>query len=145
MDRMAQQLKSDVKKIEGKYFFSVGRRKRAIATLRLYETGKGEIIINDKSLAEYFPQFELQNEITKPLKASGHYDSHTITVHVSGGGMRGQADSVQLAIARALILMDATLHQGLKKQDFLTRDPRKKERKKPGLKRARRAPQWSKR
>lgn len=133
------------KKTQDKYFNSVGRRKRAISTVRIYEKGKGKILINEKPLKEYFQREELQNAVTKPLKISGLQDKHDVTIHVKGGGLKGQADSITLSIARALIKIDESLRDTLKKNGFLKRDPRKKERKKPGLKRARRAPQWSKR
>lgn len=132
-------------KIDGKYFYAVGRRKQATATVRLYENGSGKIYVNEKPLNEYFPRFELQQIITDPLVAVGKGEKHDITIHVQGGGKRGQADSIKLGIARALTLMESDLRDSLKKNGYLRRDPRKKERKKPGLKRARRAPQWSKR
>jgi small subunit ribosomal protein S9 len=141
---MSKKVANDIK-VSGKYFYAVGRRKSASATVRVYEKGSGKIYINGLTLEEYFPRFELQQIITDVLGSVGHADSHDITVHVDGGGKKGQADSIKLGVARALTVMDAELRDTLKKSGFLRRDPRKKERKKPGLKRARRAPQWSKR
>lgn len=131
--------------VEGKYFYAVGRRKRSIATVRLYENGSGKIYVNELELKDYFPHFEFQKVINDPLNAVGHSNKHDITINVKGGGKSGQADSIKLGIARALTLLDKELRESLKKQGYLKRDPRKKERKKPGLKRARRAPQWAKR
>ena len=93
---------------------------------------------------EYFPYFQWQDTILSPLKVAGR-ENITISVRVAGGGQRGQADSVGHGIARALLKTDETLRPNLKKEKLLTRDSRKKERKKPGLKKARKAPQWSKR
>lgn len=138
----AKETKIDV---SGKYFYAVGRRKSATATVRLYEKGTGKIFVNDIDMKDYFPRFEYQQIVTDPLKSVGEFDNHDITIHVMGGGKKGQADSVKLGISRALTTMNAELRDALKKQGFLSRDPRKKERKKPGLKGARRAPQWSKR
>lgn len=131
--------------VSGKYFYAVGRRKSATATVRVYEKGSGKIYVNESELKDYFPRFEYQQIITDPLKSVGESDNHDITIHVMGGGKKGQADSIKLGIARALIIMNPELRETLKKEGYLKRDPRKKERKKPGLKGARRAPQWSKR
>ena len=123
---------------------TVGRRKRASARVRL-TVGKGVIIINDKTLAEFFPHFDLQEAVLSPLKAVKKETRVDVSVKVNGGGPKGQAEAVKLGIARALIKDDEELKKTLKSQGFLTRDARIKERKKPGLKKARRAPQWSKR
>ena len=132
-------------KKDGTYVYAVGRRKRAIASVRVFVKGSGDIVINGKPLKEYFPTEKLQNKVTDPLKLSGKLDQHDITVFTEGGGITGQAESVRLGISRALVKMEEELRTTLKGNGFLSRDPRKKERKKPGLKRARRAPQWSKR
>lgn len=131
---------------KGEYFYAVGRRKRSIATVRLYLNGKGEITIvnNDKTLEEHIPVDILQESVRLPLKAVGHVDAD-VTVKVSGGGIRGQADAIRLGIARALLIVNPDFRATLKPLGLLTRDSRKKERMKPGLKKARRAPQWSKR
>ncbi len=126
------------------YHYARGRRKEAIATARLYP-GKGEIVVGEKTAAQYFNNDALVTVVEQPLKLSGNDQKFRISLHVKGGGKRGQADAARLAIARALNVMSDELRPTLKKAGFLTRDPREKERKKPGLKRARKAPQFSKR
>ena len=123
---------------------AVGRRKTASARVRL-QPGTGNIVVNGKPYQEYFPYFEWQNIIVAPLKAIGKEKTFDVSVKIVGGGQKGQAVAVQHGIARALLVWDAELKKTLKTQGYLTRDTRVKERKKPGLKRARRAPQWSKR
>ncbi|MDE6411512.1 MAG: 30S ribosomal protein S9 [Clostridia bacterium] len=126
-------------------FWGTGRRKKAIARVRLVPAGSGAIIINDRSLEEYFPMGTLQYIVKQPLKeveAEGKYD---VLVNVVGGGYTGQAGAIKLGIARALLEAEPETRPALKKAGFLTRDPRAKERKKYGLKKARRAPQFSKR
>lgn len=127
------------------YIYTVGRHKKAIATVRLYKKGKGEITVNEKSYKDYFSIVNLQNLVALPLTKVGLLENHDVTVKVLGGGKKGQAESIRLGIARALVKLDEDLRASLKKDGLLTRDSRVKERKKPGLKRARRAPQWSKR
>jgi len=131
---------------ENTYIPAVGKRKRAIARVRiLNEKARGtKIVINGKDYKEYFPYFEWQDTILHPLKQAGR-ENISISIRVAGGGTRGQVDSVRHGISRALLKTDETLRTTLKKEGLLTRDARKKERKKPGLKKARRAPQWSKR
>jgi len=128
----------------GKYLKSVGRRKQAAAQVRLYEGGKGVIMINGKRASEYFPG-EGVGIITQPLKATGHLRDFNFSVIVRGGGKMGQVDAVRLGIARAIFIFDPATKEALKVNNFLTRDPRQVERKKPGLRKARKAPQWSKR
>lgn len=123
---------------------TVGRRKSASARVRL-DKGAGNIIVNQKSFSEYFPYFEMQQSILAPLKALGKEKNYDISVKVNGGGKFGQAKAVQLGIARALVEWNRDFRKTLKTQGFLSRDPRVKERKKFGLKKARRGPQWSKR
>lgn len=123
---------------------AVGRRKSASARVRLYK-GEGKITINGLSLEKYFPYFELQETVIAPLKALGKEKDLDISSKVVGGGKNGQAKAVRLGVARALVEWNADFRKTLKSLGFLTRDPRVKERKKFGLKRARRAPQWSKR
>ena len=126
-------------------FWGTGRRKKAIARVRLVPAGSGTIIINDRALEDYFPMGTLQYIVKQPLKeveADGKYD---VLVNVVGGGYTGQAGAIKLGIARALIEAEPDTRPALKKAGFLTRDPRAKERKKYGLKKARRAPQFSKR
>lgn len=126
-------------------FWGTGRRKKAIARVRLVPSGSGAIMINDRPLEDYFPQGTTQYVVKQPLaelKVEGKYD---IFVNVIGGGYTGQAGAIRLGIARALLEAEPDSRPALKKAGFLTRDPRVKERKKYGLKKARRAPQFSKR
>ncbi|MDE6273474.1 MAG: 30S ribosomal protein S9 [Clostridiales bacterium] len=126
-------------------YWGTGRRKKAIARVRLIPAGSGAIVINDRSLEDYFPMGTLQYIVKQPLvavAAEGKYDIH---VNVIGGGYTGQAGAIRLGIARALLQSEPECRPTLKKAGFLTRDPRVKERKKYGLKKARRAPQFSKR
>lgn len=131
---------------KGEYFYAVGRRKRSIATVRLYPKGKGIITIvnTDKTLEEHIPVDIMQEAVRLPLKAVGHVDAD-VTVKVVGGGIHGQAEAIRLGIARALLKLNPDYRATLKPLGVLTRDPREKERKKYGLKKARRAPQFSKR
>jgi small subunit ribosomal protein S9 len=107
--------------------------------------GTGKIIINDKELGEYFPRMRDQLQVLQPLEVTGTRDSFNITVLTKGGGMTGQAGAVRLGIARALLVSDENLRRPLRREGLLTRDARMKERKKYGLKRARKAPQYTKR
>lgn len=128
-----------------KYYRAVGRRKTATATVRL-DQGKGQITINKKKVSEYFENPEEALKIfLEPLQISGKPAQFDIFINVKGGGKKAQIEAIRLAISRALLLSDSELRPTLKKAGFLTRDSRAKERKKPGLKRARRAPQWQKR
>ena len=131
-------------KKEGHYFYANGKRKTSVAKVRLYENGKGEIIINNRPINEYFFG-ELIGTIKAPLKIANALKLFDITALVEGGGVSSQADAVRHGISRALLEYDPELRSQLKKAGFLTRDSRVKERKKYGLKRARRAPQWAKR
>ena len=126
-------------------FWGTGRRKKAIARVRLIPGGNGTIVINDRAFEDYFPQGTLQYIVKQPialLEVDGKYD---IFVNVAGGGYTGQAGAIRLGVARALLEAEENSRPALKKAGFLTRDPRAKERKKYGLKKARRAPQFSKR
>lgn len=129
---------------EGQYINAVGRRKSATAQTRLWTSGKGEITVNGKKFDEYFKVYELREALTAPLKAVGQ-DNVTVSLRVEGGGIRGQAEASRLGISRALIELNPGYRKTLKRLGFLTRDPREKERKKYGLKKARKAPQWAKR
>jgi len=128
------------------YIPAVGKRKRAIARVRIIKNNvKGlKITINDKDYKEYLPYLEWQELILRSLKLAGR-DNITISIKVAGGGIKGQVDAIRHAIAKALLKTDEDLRSTLKKDGLLTRDSRIKERKKPGLKKARKAPQWSKR
>lgn len=130
---------------EGKYHYGLGRRKTSIAKVRLYK-GNGSIVINDVDEKQYFGGLEgLIKKITSPLSLVGKDGKFDISIKVSGGGVSSQADAMLLGVSRALVAMEEELKATLRKAGFLTRDPRIKERKKPGLKRARKAPQFSKR
>lgn len=126
------------------YHYALGRRKEAIATARLYP-GKGEMTVNGAEASTYFNNATLMSLLVQPLKLAGQDQKLRVSLRVEGGGKAGQADAARLAIARALKVMSADLHPTLKKAGLLTRDPREKERMKPGLKRARKASQFSKR
>lgn len=130
---------------EAKYFYGLGRRKSATARARLY-AGKGNVTINDKPAAEYLSDNKtLLAEVTDPLALVGKQKEFDITVRVSGGGLSGQVDAIKLAIAKAITVAHADLRSTLKKADMLMRDPREKERKKYGLRSARKREQFSKR
>lgn len=129
----------------GKYIQAIGRRKTSVAQVRLYEKGSGEIVINNLKGLEYFKKEDNINIALQPLKAVSKIKDFDISVVVKGGGILGQLDAVRHGIARVLIKIDPELKTILKTSGYITRDPRKKERKKPGLKKARKAPQWSKR
>ncbi len=131
-----------------KYFYAVGRRKSAVARVRLYaqkNLKENEVVINGKTIQEYVTVEELKESLLTPFVLTGQNKGFRVTIVVRGGGIRGQAEAIRLGIARALTLFDENLHPVLKSAKLLTRDARKVERKKPGLKKARRAPQWAKR
>lgn len=128
-----------------KYFAGVGRRKNASARALLFTRGAKEFVVNGKDYKQYFQTFDLQQKATGSLNKMKSLERFRVMVKVQGGGLTGQAEAIRLAIARALIVFSADYRKRLKKAGFLTRDSRRKERKKPGLKRARRAPQFSKR
>jgi small subunit ribosomal protein S9 len=130
--------------MQGLQFFGTGRRKTSVARVRLLP-GKGNIIINGKSLDEYFGLDTLKYTVKQPLILTENIDKFDIYVKVEGGGLTGQAGAIRHGITRALMKADAELRPVLKKAGFITRDPRMKERKKYGLKKARKAPQFSKR
>lgn len=133
-------------KVADRYLYAVGRRKTAVAQVRLYPVDKAETaVVNGKAIRTYFGTAALEAMALSPLKIAGLEEAFTVTVLVRGGGLHGQADAVKLGVARALLKHDVLLRSTLKAQGLLTRDARAVERKKPGLKKARRAPQWSKR
>ncbi len=127
------------------YYEAVGRRKRATARVRLYPGGDGSTIVNDRPLRQFFPLDAALVQIRGPLEAADAQDRFNVSVRVKGGGIQGQAGAIQLGIARALLKVDPELRPILRQRGFLTRDFRVKERKKPGLKKARKAPQYTKR
>ena len=134
--------KTAKKKIQ---YWGTGRRKKAIARVRLIPGGEGAITINKRDIAEYFPQDTMKLIVRQPLVLTATTDKYDVFVNVTGGGYTSQAGAIRHGIARALIVAEPELRGALKKEGYLTRDPRAKERKKYGLKKARKAPQFSKR
>lgn len=126
------------------FYYGTGKRKTSVARTRIY-TGSGQIVVNDKPMDVYFPRPTLQMIVRQPLTAAKMLDTFDIRINVVGGGMTGQAEAVRHGIARALLQYDNELRPIMKKAGFLTRDPRKKERKKYGLRGARARFQYSKR
>ncbi|MFO0705145.1 MAG: 30S ribosomal protein S9 [Candidatus Andersenbacteria bacterium] len=126
------------------YYGAVGRRKTSVVRARL-TPGKGSVTVNGKTMQQYFPDTFWQASVVSPLILVGQRKSVDISILAHGGGVNSQAEAARLAISRALEKMDPTFRGSLKKAGYLRRDPREKERKKYGLKRARRAPQFSKR
>ncbi len=126
------------------YFYGTGRRKNSVARVRVYN-GTGKITINDRDIEEYFGLETLKLIVRQPLSVADVDGKFDIVVRVAGGGVSGQAGAIRHGLSRALLQYDENLRPALKKAGFLTRDPRMKERKKYGLKAARRAPQFSKR
>ena len=126
------------------YFYGTGRRKHSVARVRVYE-GTGKITINGRDIDDYFGLETLKLIVRQPLAVAGVEGKFDIVVRVAGGGVSGQAGAIRHGLSRALLVYDENLRGELKKAGFLTRDPRMKERKKYGLKAARRAPQFSKR
>ncbi|WP_287154589.1 30S ribosomal protein S9 [Candidatus Solincola tengchongensis] len=124
--------------------YGTGRRKEAVARVWLYP-GEGEFVINGRSLEEYFPRQTLRDQIMQALEAAGSVGRYKVVATIRGGGISGQAGALRHGIARALVDCDETLRSELKKAGLLRRDPRMKERKKYGLKKARKRPQFSKR
>lgn len=131
--------------MSAQYYEGIGRRKAASARVRLFPGGTGNLIINDKDGREYLPREGDVDILLEPLRVIGQERAYDITVHVQGGGISGQRDAITLGIARALLKIDPDLRPPLKERKLLTRDARVKERKKPGLKRARKAPTYTKR
>lgn len=129
----------------GSFIYGLGRRKTSIARVRVIKNGKGAITVNGRPMDKYFTTYELSMIVTSPLKTTGNESAVDVSAQVEGGGLRSQAEAVRLGTSRALVELNPTYRKTLKKLGYLTRDARKKERKKFGLKKARRAPQWSKR
>lgn len=130
---------------ETKYIEGLGRRKTSIARVRITPESKTHFVINSKDLDTHFPTAALRETVNAPFVKSGIEQKFKVTVEVNGGGISSQAGAVSLGIARALTLYDQHLRGALKKEGLLKRDSRSKERRKFGLKKARKAPQWSKR
>lgn len=127
-----------------RYYYGTGRRKEAVAQVRLYP-GTGSIVVNGKPAEQFFSREVDLVQARSALQVTGMAERFSVMVRVTGGGITGQAEAVRHGIARALLEADPELRPALRKAGFLTRDPRVKERKKPGLKRARKAPQYTKR
>lgn len=130
-------------KLKGKYIYAVGKRKTSAAQVRLYKNGSGVIMINSQKGSSYLGSDLIY--AVQPLKLCGHQKDLNFSIVVSGGGKRAQSIACRHGISRALVEMDEELRASLRAKEYLTRDARVKERKKPGLKKARRAPQWAKR
>ncbi len=143
-DKKEETTENNLMQRKGRYFYANGKRKTSVARVRLYENGKGDIIINNQPVDEYFFGI-LVGKVKAPLKLANAQKLFDITVKVTGGGVSSQADAARHGISKALLEYDPELRKTLKQAGFLTRDSRSKERKKFGLKRARRAPQWAKR
>ena len=132
--------------IRSEYYYGMGRRKTSVARVRLFPAGDGEITINGKNARSYFGQRDaLLAVIAAPFRAVELENTYNMTIRVVGGGTSGQAGAIRHALARALVRMNPDFKAALRRAGYLTRDPRMKERKKPGLKRARKAPQYTKR
>jgi small subunit ribosomal protein S9 len=130
---------------EEKFWQGIGRRKTAVAVVKIFKEKEGSFLVNEKPLEKYFPLFELQKTAKAPLELLKLENKFRVLALVNGGGLVAQAEAIRLGLARALVSFKEEFRKKLKKAGFLKRDPRVKERKKPGLKRARRAPQWQKR
>ena len=131
--------------MSAQYYEGIGRRKQASARVRLFPGGTGNLVINDKDGRDYLPREGDVEILLEPLSAVGQENVYDISVHVNGGGVSGQRDAIKLGVARALLEIDPDMRPQLKEGSYLTRDARVKERKKPGLKRARKAPTYTKR
>jgi small subunit ribosomal protein S9 len=132
-------------KTSNKYFEAVGRRKTAVARVRLHPAAKASYEVNGKALEAYFPVVEMQNTAMEAITLGKPAEKFAVTVKASGGGIAAQSEAMRLGISRALMIYDIHLRGTLKKLGFIKRDPRAKERRKFGLKKARKSPQWSKR
>ena len=131
---------------KGEYYYGMGRRKTAVARVRLFPNGDGSVTVNNKSSQVYFGKRDaLTSTVVAPLRLLEIAEQYNMTVRVVGGGTSGQAGAIRHGVARALLRINPEWKPALRKAGYLTRDPRMKERKKPGLKRARKAPQYTKR
>lgn len=145
VSKKTEKPKADPKIKSGRYFEAVGRRKTAVARVRVFTQGEKGAFVNGKPFEEYFKGKDLQGIATAPLERMNCLDRFRWLAKIRGGGINSQAEALKHGLARALVLFNSTFRKRLKKAGFLTRDSRMKERKKFGLKRARRAPQWKKR
>jgi small subunit ribosomal protein S9 len=130
---------------EKNFWQGIGRRKCAVAIVKIFKEKDGPFLVNEKPIEKYFPLFELQKTAKAPLELLKLENKFRVLTLVRGGGLVAQSEAIRLGLARALVAFKEEFRKKLKKAGFLRRDPRVKERKKPGLKRARRAPQWQKR
>lgn len=144
MEKKVKKTEEEEIQFKGKFIKAIGRRKTAVAQIRLYKNGTGAILVNGLKITQYFHK-NLIGFIHQALKLAGHSRDLNFSIKVMGGGKKAQAGAVLLGIARSLVMIDKELQPMIKAKNWLTRDSRKKERKKPGLKKARRAPQWAKR
>ena len=142
---MAERKTAKTSKIKNVQFLGTGRRKKSIARVRLLPNGTGKITVNGKDIEEYFGLDTLKLIVRQPMELTNTQDKYDVVVNVIGGGLSGQAGAINHGISRALVLAEENLKPELKKAGFLTRDSRMKERKKYGLKKARKAAQFSKR
>jgi len=131
--------------MSAQYYEGIGRRKESTARVRIFPGGTGRLTINDRDGGEYLSRAGDYEIVIQPLTVIGQERSYDISVHVNGGGVTGQRDAIRLGLARALLELDPELKSQLRDAELLTRDARVKERKKPGLKRARKAPTYTKR
>jgi small subunit ribosomal protein S9 len=143
-EKEVAEVKEETSASKGKYIKAIGRRKTASAQVRVYLQGKGEIVVNGKPVEKYFDA-DRAAICVQPLKLTGVGKDVDISVLCKGGGVNSQAEAMRHGLARVLILLDPELNLAIRAKGWMTRDSRKVERKKPGLKKARRAPQWSKR
>jgi small subunit ribosomal protein S9 len=135
----------DTKKTTKQYIEATGRRKTSSARVRLYEGSKNSFLVNEKDIKQYFPTRELEKIVRDAIELVNSDEKYEVSIKVSGGGIHSQAEAVRHGIARALVKKDENLKTDLKKEGMLKRDGRSKERRKFGLKKARKSPQWSKR
>ena len=142
---MAERKTAKTSKVKNVQFLGTGRRKKSIARVRLLPNGTGKITVNGKDIEEYFGLDTLKLIVRQPMELTNTQDKYDVIVNVIGGGLSGQAGAINHGISRALVLAEENLKPELKKAGFLTRDSRMKERKKYGLKKARKASQFSKR
>lgn len=145
MPTKVEEKESADEKKNDRYYEAIGRRKRAVARVRLFTKGEKAFLINSIPYIKYFPTEELRSTADSALRRMKVIDKFRTVAHVQGGGIAGQAEAVRHGTSRALIKFNADFRKRLKRSGFLRRDPREKERRKFGLKKARRAPQWSKR
>jgi small subunit ribosomal protein S9 len=131
--------------MSSQYYEGIGRRKRSSARVRLISGGTGNIVVNGKPVGDYFPRLGDVEMLQEPLRHANLETDFDVSVKVMGGGVTGQRDAVKMGLARAIVKFDEELRSAMRKGGFLTRDAREKERKKPGLKRARKAPTYTKR